>query len=172
MHRDIRRTVRVRVRNPAEPVPPNRLVRPLSGLCLASLDRSATVESADRGNSDIAPCAFTWLSCDVRRGRRGLGRHRSLRAVSAWRGGQPALGVARPMTLPRRAGLYIPRTDSREADAVRKLTFGMNLSLDGYIAAPGDDIGWSVPAMSCSSGGPTGWVRRAWRCTGANCGRR
>src|SRR4051812_24399737 len=27
---------------------------------------------------------------------------------------------------------------------MRKLTFGMNLSLDGYIAAPGDDLGWSV----------------------------
>src|SRR4051794_24479935 len=27
-----------------------------------------------------------------------------------------------------------------------KLTFGMNLSLDGYIAAPGDDLGWSVPS--------------------------
>ena len=26
---------------------------------------------------------------------------------------------------------------------MRKLTFGMNLSLDGYIAAPGDDLGWS-----------------------------
>ncbi|MCW2761515.1 MAG: hypothetical protein JWR85_1716, partial [Marmoricola sp.] len=26
-----------------------------------------------------------------------------------------------------------------------KLTFGMNLSQDGYIAAPGDDLGWSVP---------------------------
>src|ERR1039457_5069228 len=38
-----------------------------------------------------------------------------------------------------------PNTDSREADAMRKLTFGMNLSLDGYIAAPGDDLGWSVP---------------------------
>ena len=34
-------------------------------------------------------------------------------AVAAWRGGQPALDVARPMTLPRRAGLYMPRTDSR-----------------------------------------------------------
>ena len=34
-------------------------------------------------------------------------------AVAAWRGGQPAFGVARPMTLPRRAGLYMPRTDSR-----------------------------------------------------------
>ena len=39
-----------------------------------------------------------------------------------------------------------PNTDSREADAVRKLTFGMNLSVDGYIAAPGDDLGWSVPS--------------------------
>ena len=29
---------------------------------------------------------------------------------------------------------------------MRKLTFGMNLSLDGYIAAPGDDIGWSAPS--------------------------
>lgn len=28
---------------------------------------------------------------------------------------------------------------------MRKLTYGMNLSLDGYIAAPGDDLGWSVP---------------------------
>src|SRR3954452_12142700 len=39
-----------------------------------------------------------------------------------------------------------PNTDSRKADATRKLTFGMNLSLDGYIAAPGDDLGWSVPS--------------------------
>jgi dihydrofolate reductase len=28
---------------------------------------------------------------------------------------------------------------------MRKLTYGMNLTLDGYIAAPGDDIGWSEP---------------------------
>ncbi|XVQ89279.1 dihydrofolate reductase family protein [Microbispora siamensis] len=26
---------------------------------------------------------------------------------------------------------------------MRKLIFGMNVTLDGYIAAPGDDIGWS-----------------------------
>jgi dihydrofolate reductase len=39
-----------------------------------------------------------------------------------------------------------PNTDSREADAMRKLTFGMNRSLDGYIAAPGDDLGWSMPS--------------------------
>ncbi|GAA2698876.1 hypothetical protein GCM10010412_094970 [Nonomuraea recticatena] len=29
---------------------------------------------------------------------------------------------------------------------MRKPTFGMNMSLDGYIAAPGDDLGWSVPS--------------------------
>ncbi|AZS86209.1 dihydrofolate reductase [Streptomyces griseoviridis] len=29
---------------------------------------------------------------------------------------------------------------------MRKLIYGMNLSLDGYIAAPGDDIGWSTPS--------------------------
>lgn len=29
---------------------------------------------------------------------------------------------------------------------MRKLTFAMNLSLDGYIAARGDDLGWSVPS--------------------------
>ncbi len=29
---------------------------------------------------------------------------------------------------------------------MRKLTYGMNLSLDGYVAAPGDDLGWSVPS--------------------------
>lgn len=27
---------------------------------------------------------------------------------------------------------------------MRKLTYGMGLSLDGYIAAPGDDLGWGV----------------------------
>ena len=37
-------------------------------------------------------------------------------------------------------------TDSRETHAMRKLTFGMNLTLDGYIAAPGDDLGWSEPS--------------------------
>jgi dihydrofolate reductase len=28
---------------------------------------------------------------------------------------------------------------------VRRLTFAMNVTLDGYTAAPGDDLGWSVP---------------------------
>ena len=29
---------------------------------------------------------------------------------------------------------------------MRSLTFAMNASLDGYTAAPGDDLGWSVPS--------------------------
>jgi len=29
---------------------------------------------------------------------------------------------------------------------MRSLTFGMNVSLDGYVAAPGDDLGWSAPS--------------------------
>lgn len=29
---------------------------------------------------------------------------------------------------------------------MRRLRYGMNVSLDGYTAAPGDDIGWSVPS--------------------------
>ena len=66
-----------------------------------------------------------------------------------------------------------PETDSREADVMRKLTFGMNLTLDGYIAAPGDDLGWSgCRATNCSSGGSTRGGRAACRCTGASCGRR
>src|SRR5256884_8386109 len=39
-----------------------------------------------------------------------------------------------------------PNTNSRWADARRNLTFAMNRSLDGYIAASGDDLGWSVPS--------------------------
>jgi dihydrofolate reductase len=29
---------------------------------------------------------------------------------------------------------------------MRKLTFAMNVSLDGYVAAPGDDLSWGVPS--------------------------
>ncbi|GAB3146860.1 dihydrofolate reductase family protein [Amycolatopsis stemonae] len=29
---------------------------------------------------------------------------------------------------------------------MRKLVYGMNLSLDGYVAAAGDDLGWSEPS--------------------------
>mgnify|MGYP001200789461 FL=1 len=37
-----------------------------------------------------------------------------------------------------------PTSDVREAE-VRRLFYGMNVSLDGFIAAPGDEIGWSGP---------------------------
>ena len=29
---------------------------------------------------------------------------------------------------------------------MRRLSYAMNVSLDGYVAAPGDDLGWSVPS--------------------------
>ncbi|MDD7942107.1 dihydrofolate reductase family protein [Actinomycetospora lutea] len=29
---------------------------------------------------------------------------------------------------------------------MRKLIFGTNVTLDGYVAAPGDDLGWSAPS--------------------------
>lgn len=29
---------------------------------------------------------------------------------------------------------------------MRRLTFAMNVSLDGYVAAPGDDLSWSAPS--------------------------
>src|SRR3954454_23388739 len=50
-----------------------------------------------------------------------------------------------PMIFRRRLGLYAEHRLT-EADAMRRLSFGMNLSLDGYIAAPGDDLGWSEPS--------------------------
>src|SRR5437868_5530057 len=65
--------------------------------------------------------------------------------------GLPASPDRAPMSFPRRAGLYAghPRT---EGCAMRKLTYGMNLTLDGYIAAAGDDIGGADRrATSCSS---------------------
>jgi dihydrofolate reductase len=40
------------------------------------------------------------------------------------------------------APVCIPETDLRKAGAMRKLSYSMNVTLDGYIAAPGDDIGW------------------------------
>ena len=75
------------------------------------------------------------------------------------------------MNFPRPVGLYAEYRLTG-ADAMRKLTFGMNLSLDGYIAAPGDDLGWSVPSDELFQWRSDGWGRQAWRCTGASCGRR
>lgn len=39
-----------------------------------------------------------------------------------------------------------PTAVVRKADVMGKLTYAMNVSLDGYIAAPGDDLRWSVPS--------------------------
>src|SRR3954452_23276365 len=50
------------------------------------------------------------------------------------------------MISPRRAGRYAEYPTHGRHDAMRKLTFDMNVSLDGYIAAHGDDLGWSVPS--------------------------
>src|SRR3954451_18027603 len=77
--------------------------------------------------------------------RRCAGTGSSPYGASAWRRGQLALGGPDRSFL-RAVLVCTPNTDSREADAMRKLSFGMNLSLDGYIAAPGDDLGWSVPS--------------------------
>ncbi len=55
---------------------------------------------------------------------------------------------------------------------MRKLTFGMNLTLDGYIAAPVTTSAGAFRATSCSSVGPTRWPRLAWRYTGEGAGGR
>jgi hypothetical protein len=54
---------------------------------------------------------------------------------------------------------------------VRKLIYSMNATLDGYIAARGDDIGWSVPSANCTSGSTTEPARSVSRCTAASCGK-
>ena len=55
---------------------------------------------------------------------------------------------------------------------MRRLIFGMNVTLDGYIAAPGEDIGWGGPPSDELFHGWTRSGRAACRCTGASCGRR
>ena len=55
---------------------------------------------------------------------------------------------------------------------MRKLTFGMNMSLDGYIAAPGDDLNWSIPSDELFQWWSDRVGATGLRCTGANCGRR
>ncbi|MBF6454708.1 dihydrofolate reductase family protein [Nocardia cyriacigeorgica] len=51
---------------------------------------------------------------------------------------------------------------------MRKLTYAMNVSLDGYIAAPGDDLGWSVPSDELFQW----WSDRAKAPAMALCGRK
>lgn len=54
---------------------------------------------------------------------------------------------------------------------MRKLIYGMNLTLDGYIAAAGDDIGWGGPSDELFQW----WLDQeglaACRCTAASSGR-
>ena len=51
---------------------------------------------------------------------------------------------------------------------MRKLTYAMNVSVDGYIAAPGDDLGWSVPSDELFQW----WSDRVWATGLALYGRR
>ena len=56
---------------------------------------------------------------------------------------------------------------------MRKLTFGMNVTLDGYIAAPGDDLGWSGgegPDSSPSDELFQWWSDRVAALRGRSCG--
>jgi dihydrofolate reductase len=46
---------------------------------------------------------------------------------------------------------------------MRKLIYSMNVSLDGYIAAPGDDIGWSAPSAELHQ-----WFNDQARATGVS----
>ena len=50
-----------------------------------------------------------------------------------------------PMSHPPGTGLYAEHRLS-EGGAVRTLTYAMNVSLDGYVAAPSGGLGWSVPS--------------------------
>jgi dihydrofolate reductase len=59
---------------------------------------------------------------------------------------------------------------------MRKLTYGMNLSLDGYIAAPGGNLGWSTPSDELfqwwsdrvAATGLALYGRRLWETMGAH----
>src|SRR3954467_3225835 len=46
----------------------------------------------------------------------------------------------------RRRSVHMRPTQLMEADSMRKLIYSMNATLDGYIAARGDDTGWGVPS--------------------------
>ena len=79
--------------------------------------------------------------------------HRRVRARRA-RGGGPARVRARPgrprMSLRRRdravlGGRRAARPDHAAGGAMRDLIFSMAVSLDGYVAGPGGDIGWTAP---------------------------
>jgi len=59
---------------------------------------------------------------------------------------------------------------------MRTLTFGMNVSVDGYTAAPGDDLGWSMPSDELfqwwsdrvGAGRPALYGRKLWETMSAH----
>lgn len=53
---------------------------------------------------------------------------------------------SRTEVFPAPGPVYTLVTDSRKAGAMRKLIYGMNVTLDGYIAAADGDIGWGGPS--------------------------
>lgn len=55
-----------------------------------------------------------------------------------------ALGASDQFRAPHRS--VLPRPADGRRGTMRKLIYGMNLTLDGYITAPGDDLGWSRPS--------------------------
>src|SRR5579875_1927891 len=87
-------------------------------------------------------------ACAVQRDRRGRVHAAALRGAAVGRRDRPRrVGggwTKHPHGLSSRT--CTPTGEPGKAAAVRTLTFGMNGSLDGYIAAPDDDLGWSVPS--------------------------
>ena len=54
---------------------------------------------------------------------------------------------------------------------MRKLIYSMGVSLDGFIAGPGGDIGWSAPDEELHSSTTSRRGRRARTCMGGGCTR-
>src|SRR3954454_17899477 len=80
----------------------------------------------------------------------------STESTTEWGGNRPSSAITllehmldcqglMQMIFRRRLGLYAEHRLT-EADAMRRLSFGINLILDAYIAAPSDDLGWSEPS--------------------------
>jgi hypothetical protein len=109
---------------------------------------------------------------------RGLGREQAAcpcrRAHHAEPLSTTTTGEPRTAEFPRAVLVHI-RTSTNGRLGHADLIYCMNLTLDGYIAAVGDGIGWSgLPAepraVSVVARPRAG--ERACRCTGASCGRR
>src|SRR5262245_13442123 len=108
--------------------------------------RFRIVVAAPDARRGRGPVLLSHVPAGVEAHARGPCRH-SLRDIGDPREGRRAVGQTITNDAHVRAYSWTAlTTDSREADAMRKLTFAMNLSVDGYIAAPGDDLGWSLPS--------------------------